>query len=124
MELTDDKSRLRLTVDAALNAAEVERLIANLAQLRAGMLPGVQQPLPEPSEDVAPAPGVLAQNDPYVSLKPLRGGAVRLYARSDGLGWLAFDLPERTARSMRDYLQSIVPERSLAGDLINRKFLY
>ena len=88
------------------------------------MLPAVPNQLPEPAADGAQTVGLTVQPDPYVSLKPIKGGSVRMYARSDGLVWLAFDLPERTARSMRDYLESTVPERSLARDLINQRFIH
>lgn len=81
--------------------SELETLIADLADLRASMEPPISYEAPQPGEN---GPNLSVQAEPYMTMKRLRNGGVRMYLRNSGLGWLLFDFRPDQAIAIRDYL--------------------
>lgn len=103
MELSDDKHRLRLRIDAELTATELETLIGELADLRAQMEPSVPIARPRPASAAA-SQTVFMQDDPSVTAAALEGGGIRLWLRSSGLGWLGFSFTAAQVAPVVSYI--------------------
>lgn len=112
MKLSDDKKSISISVDGTLSTVEVETLIADLAFLRANMLPPVPFELPKPGDPNSDLPNLSVQDDPYLSAKLLKDGQIRLWLRSFGLGWMVFNLPIERACALRDFLIANTPDES------------
>ncbi|MGY6214959.1 hypothetical protein ACW73L_07340 [Methylolobus aquaticus] len=97
MDLSPDKRTLRVALTAELSATEVDELIAKLAAHRASMEPPVPKYPPRPGSGVT----LSVQNDPSVTARSLVDGGVRLYMRSGGLGWLAFNFTASQGIALR-----------------------
>ncbi len=104
MELSSDKRRLRLSIDADLSTEEVETLISDLAELRAHMDPPV--PMERPT---SPNQRVSMQDEPSVLAKPLRDGRIRFWIRNHGIGWLVFNFTVQQAITLRQFFISNTP---------------
>lgn len=103
MELTREGASLKVAIDATLSTAEIDVLIGNLAKLRAFMDPPVPFDAPT-SENTDPTRELQIQDDPYMALKKVKGGAVRIWLRSGGTGWHGFQLPPKKAAWLRNGL--------------------
>ena len=112
MKLSDDKKSISISVSGKLSTIEVETLIADLAFLRANMLPPVPFELPRPADPNSDLPNVSSQDDPYLSVRLLRDGSIRFWLRNFGLGWMVFNLPVEKACAVRDYLVANTPKES------------
>ncbi|MHB1091731.1 hypothetical protein [Thiobacillus sp.] len=112
MKLSDDKKSISISVNGALSTVEVETLIADLAFLRANMLPPVPFELPSPGDPNSDLPNLSVQDDPYISVRLLRDGKIRFWLRNFGLGWMIFNLPVEKACAVRDYLVANTPKES------------
>lgn len=88
---------------AALTTAELETLIADLAELRAGMTPPVSQHPPRPGEQDQ---NISCQDEPAMQARLLRDGRIRLWIRNAGLGWLVFNLAREQAVTLREFLRA------------------
>lgn len=109
MELTTDGTQAHIKLDATLDATAVERLIHQLAHVRARMLPGVPQSRPARDSDTP----VLEQDDPAAHFATTLDGGLRIWVRNLGLGWLAFRLPPRGVEALRQLLSQQIgdPDR-------------
>ncbi|WP_101048907.1 hypothetical protein [Macromonas nakdongensis] len=101
-----------------LNAQELDGLISALAMTRATMSPPVSHARPKPTDESAMDTPVTVEDSPAMEARLLRDGRVRLWARSSGFGWLAFNLEPRNARVLRDWLAANVEG---ASDLIGQQ---
>jgi len=97
------KSGLRIEAEApvTLDAAEVERLIAQLAKFRKTMTPEVPRKPPDGTLD----PGEV---DPIVGVQPFPDYMVMMI-RHPGIGWLPLFLPEGSAQELGRFLLQPVP---------------
>lgn len=117
MKLNTDKKTAAISIVGDLTTAQVEKLIADLAELRASMQPEVSV--------VPPGPGGLSNDrvtvslvdDPYLSARPLKDGRVRLWLRNGGLGWMIFNLSIEKACALRDFLIANTPASPGEHDL-------
>lgn len=90
--MAPDRKSVRVDINGDLSAGALGELIALLAQVRAGMEPRERLEIddsPKHEGFVRCEPGPVAQGLAY--------GGVRLWLRSRGQGWLAFDLTHRQA---------------------------
>lgn len=113
MEISADKKSLAVNMSASLTAEEVQQLIHDLATKRAQMLPHVSN---EPSASDAHC---LVQADAAMALAVRRDGTFRLWARSLGIGWQAFDISLEKACGLRDYLAANTPVKT--ASLVSNK---
>lgn len=89
--------KCKLSLTGEFSAPELDEIIRDLATARAGMLPAIPA-TPEESSDAL----VLA--DPSVKIRTLVGGGVRIWIRSDGLGWFAFDVSAANREGLARFL--------------------
>lgn len=88
-----------LSLDAAtLTTQEVDKLITELAKLRAKMTP------PVPQQFDTSHGTILAQPDPTFLVSKDWAGNVSLGLRHPGLGWLAFQFPVEKAAALGGYI--------------------
>lgn len=87
-----------------LNAHELDALISGLAEIRANTAPPVSPKRPDPNDaDANLDVPVTIEDSPAMQAKLLRDGRIRLWARSSGFGWLAFNIDMRDAALLRDW---------------------
>lgn len=99
MKISEGKKSVSLSINETLSAHELTTLIAELAVVRANMLPEVPKIPPVKSEE-----GMSVQDDPQLVIVKLKDGRIRFGFRNTGLGWLVFNIPSKKACSIRDYL--------------------
>lgn len=106
MKISDDKRQAEIDIRGAYGASELERLIAELSEIRAAMFPAVPMApaTTNPTEDPAAA---RARGDPCVQVAVMRDGVTRFWIRHAGLGWFAFNLPVERARALAEYVMGI-----------------
>lgn len=112
MNLSNDNQKLHLKIDSELTAGEVESLIVQLSNLRGEMTP----PVPNDRADIENA---FLQEDPYIDVKPLRNGDIRIWFRTTGIGWIAFNLCIQNALTMRDLLITATPNTDSIPNLFS-----
>lgn len=103
MKLNDDKTRIRLEIDKELDAAALDQLLRDLAELRAEMLPAVVQ---NRNDLDAATASVLVEDKPGLVMARLAGGGFRLWLRHRGFGWLAYQIDAVSASGIKDYLNA------------------
>lgn len=98
---------------ATLSAQELDVLISGLAEIRAHTEPPVSPKRPDPN-DTNPAldTPVTMEDSPAMQAKLLRDGRIRIWARSSGFGWLAFNIEMRDATLLRDWFTANVAGES------------
>lgn len=112
MKLSADKRRVTLAINEELDTAQIEDLIAELADLRAEMEPGVPMERPTPGN---PATRVAMQDDPSFTAVPLKDGRTRFWLRSHGYGWLVFNFTRAQSAILRDFFIANAPENLDTG---------
>lgn len=87
MRLAPDRASAELDLKGTFTADELEKLIADLAVLRANTLPQV----PRQADPSAQKPGAYSfQSDPDITLQLLPDLNFRFGLRHQGFGWMAF----------------------------------
>ena len=105
----------------AMDGNELDALISALAEVRKDKLPGVAQKRPSPTDPLTMETPVTMEDDPGMLGVRLRDGRVRLWMRSSGFGWLAFNLPIENARTLRDWFAANVDgDSDLFGDQVGQ----
>lgn len=97
MGIEEEKAQINLS--GTFTASEMDTIIRDLANVRAGMQPPVPTNPPAGSDDE-----VLVQDDALFIIRSLAGGGLRFWLRSDGLGWQAFTLTQEKVRGLREFL--------------------
>ena len=105
IEISTDKAKATVRVDAEMTAHELQTLVSQLAAARSKMTPEVAK---TPHEDLEVE--VTKQPDPDLQMKLLRDGRIRVWLRHNGYGWIPFDLPVRNAIAVREYLIANTPD--------------
>jgi hypothetical protein len=106
LKISDDKRQAAIEVRGDFSATELERLIEELSQVRAAMVPAV--PLAPATTNTAEDPAAArARGDPCVQVAVMRDGVTRFWVRHAGLGWFAFNLPVERARMLAEYVLGI-----------------
>lgn len=111
MELSTDRNTVRLHIEGVHNAAQVESLIRTLALMRTDMLPGV--PVDKDKQDKGGA-NAIVEKQPMLTMVALRSGGFRLWLRNRGFGWLAYEIDDRAATSMRNLISKHTKARETA----------
>lgn len=114
MKLNDEKSRIALAIDREMDASELDELLRQLAEMRAEMRPAIAQTRAE-----LDGTEVLVEDKPGLVIAALTGGGFRLWLRHRGFGWLAYQIDNRAAIGMRDYISARaagVPDTDLFSD--------
>ena len=102
MNLSDDKRTVHLSIEGDLTAEDLQALIAQLARVRARMLPAVPG---------APAADDLdsAERAEGFAVRTLSAEYIQLLFRDLGLGWLSIALEIDQARVLREFLIANTP---------------
>jgi len=108
-KISDDKLSMDVRINATLSPKDVETLIADLAGIRANMLPAVPIQRSRRGSPAKPSPNVSLQRDPFAYVRVQKNGDIRFWFRHAGIGWLAYDVPVGKAQVVRDYLVANTP---------------
>jgi len=119
-KLSNDKSKLQISINMELTTEGVETLLADLALLRGQMVPEVTRTIPNPNESQSEL-RVSVQSDPDFAVKGLVDGRTRLWIRNRGLGWLVFNFTVNQSCSLRDYLIANTPNDQTAPNFFTEK---
>ncbi|MDD0817195.1 hypothetical protein PSQ39_21350 [Curvibacter sp. HBC28] len=103
MKLTEDKKGLSIKLDRTLTAKNLDALISRLGILRSSMTP----PVPLTIADIGPDGPSTSENNPSVIATGLPDGRLRLWIRSDSLGWLVFNFDPEIATALQLELTEI-----------------
>jgi len=79
--------KVTISLNGEFTAAELEEVIQELAAARSSMDPPVPLTLPISGD----APVVLQENSSF-TIRTLVDGGLRIWLRSEGMGWMAFQL--------------------------------
>ncbi len=100
MKLDNSKTALQISINGTYSAHEVERLLRQLALLRADMAPEV----PMTQKELDETAHVLMEDKPGLRIAELRQGGFRLWLRHRGYGWLAYQIDARTAAGAAKFI--------------------
>ncbi len=101
MEIANDQTLARIRFDSTLDADGLSDLISQLAELRANMIPPVSKTRPNPVTHGGMH--VTIEDSPELMAMRVKDGRTRIWARSAGFGWMAFNLEPVDARALRDW---------------------
>lgn len=118
MKLNKDSTAVEINLSGKHSAAELDALISELGEIRAAMKPSVESKRPDPTSESGMNTPVTMEDEPAMMGARLRDGRIRLWARSAGFGWLAFNLATRDAQLLRDWMTANVQGDS---DLIGKE---
>jgi len=101
MKTANDGKTIRLEINSTLDAGQLDTLIHELALARSEMTPAVPS-----NRDAAIKDGSLAtiEDGQSAVIARRRDGGFRLWLRHSGFGWLAWEIDDRFARGMADYI--------------------
>lgn len=101
MKTADDGKTIRLDINTTMNTAQLDSLIHELALARSKMTPAVPT-----NRDAAIKDGSLAtiEDGQSAVIARRRDGGFRLWLRHRGFGWLAWEVDDRFARGVADYI--------------------
>lgn len=116
MNLNKDKTLASLHIQGDLTAQDMDVLISKLGEMRSDMHPSVAETRAKALTANAPA---TVENSPAMMTARLTDGRIRFWARSAGFGWMAFNVTESDAMSIRDFLIANLP--SAASDLFGHQ---
>lgn len=97
-----------LAIAQEMDAAALDTLISALAEVRANTQPPVSAARPMPAEQSTMDTTVTIEDSPAMMATRLRDGRTRIWARSSGFGWLAFNLTTGDAAVLRDWFAANV----------------
>ncbi len=100
MNLSADRTLLQLQIDSSLDAHAVDALIRDLALARAEMIPSI----PTRRDEMLQTGSVLIENGQGINIAQRRDGGFRLWLRHRGLGWLGWEIDDRFARGIADFI--------------------
>ena len=120
MRVSKDKLGATVEIQGTYRADELEKLIADLASLRAQMLPAVPMSPGAEGRDDDPA-ACRAEGDPCVQVAVMRDGMTRFFVRHAGIGWFGFNLPVDRARTLAHYILGLALPREQAREFFGRK---
>ncbi len=121
MKLSANKEKLHLAISGDFNVEEIESLLADLAGLRAEMIPPVPVTVPTLASTETHSPNISMQDDPYFSIRLLKDGQFRFWLRNQGLGWMVFNLSSQKSCALRDYLIANAPATPPGSDFFVEK---
>ena len=119
VDVSQDKTRARLRVDAELTAQELQDLICELAMARSRMLPAVPTGRSEVIQEDRP---MTCQDDPAFEVTFLHDSQIRLSFFHAGFGWMLFNLGFDNAWALRDGLNRFLPPAISREDLLLQSF--
>ena len=105
MHISKDKCSIRVKIDQAMTTEQLETLISDLAEFRAGMEPPVPIERPTSADQ-----RVSMQDEPSLLAIPLKDGRIRFWLRNHGIGWLVYNFTIQQAITLREFLNSNTPE--------------
>jgi hypothetical protein len=101
MKTAADNKTVRLDINADMDASALDALLHKLALDRANMTPAIPN-----SRDAAIKDGSLATIEDGQSgvIARRRDGGFRLWLRHSGFGWLAWEIDDRFASGIANYI--------------------
>lgn len=101
MKISDDSKTICLDIHASLDANQLDALLQELAMLRAEMTPAVPRSKQAADQNGSP---VSVENGQGAVIARRRDGGFRLWLRHRGFGWLAWEIDDRFARGLANYI--------------------
>lgn len=101
-----DNGKIRIKLEGEFTAPELEEIIRDLAEARAGLEPAVPQ---HPPTGLTEDSIVLVQDQARHSFRRLAGGGLRIWLRSEGVGWMAFTISPAAVAGIREFLSQQGP---------------
>lgn len=114
--MLDEPSIATLNINEELDAGGMDELISRLGELRASMLPEVPKTRPK----IGSGKMVAVESEPELKLIPLENGGARLWIRSQGFNWLAFDLGAEKLDHIRHIVNLLESTDLIAQRNLNR----
>lgn len=93
-------STVKIALNGEFTATELEEILRDLMQARAGMTPPVPMQPPGQDQDAQ----VLVQDETSFIVRTLASGGLRFWLRNEGIGWLALAVPKTTAEGLATFL--------------------
>ena len=101
-KISEDGALATVSFQGDVSATQIESLIADLAVIRANMLPAVSNNYNNP--DAMENRNASVQDDAAIFVARLSNGKFRFWLRNIGIGWLAFNVSPVLARGIGEYL--------------------
>lgn len=101
MKISDDGKTICLDIRASLDANQLDTLLHGLAMHRAGMTPAVPTNREAAIQDGSQAS---VENGQGAVIARRRDGGFRLWLRHRGFGWLAWEIDDRFASGLANYI--------------------
>lgn len=95
-----------LSIAEEMDTEALDKLISAMAEVRAHKQPAVAATRPMPTDPLSTATPITMEDSPAMMAVRLRDGRIRIWARSSGFGWLAFNLPETDALLLKDWFNA------------------
>lgn len=121
MKLSANKEKLHIAISGDFSVEEIETMIADLAGLRAKMVPPIPVEVPTQVSTLSHSPNLSIQDDPYFAIRRLTDGRFRFWLRNQGLGWMIFNIPVEKSCSLRDYLIANTPTAPIESNFFIEK---
>jgi hypothetical protein len=101
MEFTPpETAKIRIQLNGEFDAKELQDIIADLMQARAGMESEVPRTLP----DMPSVPEIAVEGSPLFKVRTLTTGGLRIWLRHAGFGWIGFTLQPADVDGLREFL--------------------
>ena len=108
----DEALMALLSIAQDMDGQDLDTLISALAEVRVQKLPPVAATRPMSIDASSMDTPVTMEDSPAMMAVRLRDGRFRVWARSSGFGWLAFNLDQADARAIRDWFAANVEGQS------------
>lgn len=95
-----EETKARFELNGEFTAMELEEIIRDLAQVRAGLKPAVSMQPPSLLSEGE----ILVQEESQFAFRKLATGGLRIWLRNEGIGWLAFNLSSAYVLGIREFL--------------------
>ena len=92
--------KLKIDLQGEFSATELEEIISDLAKARSGMSPDVPRFPPDIDSDKE----IIVHEDALFSIRNLANGGVRVWLRSEGFGWVTFNLSAKDREGLSNFL--------------------
>lgn len=102
----EDALAALLSIADDMEAEALDKLISGMAEVRSRKKPEVARSRPGQVDALSIATPVTVEDSPAMMAVRLKDGRIRIWARSSGFGWLAFNLPTSDALLLKDWFNA------------------
>ena len=106
-----------LSIAEEMDTDALDKLISAMAEVRAHKQPAVAATRPMPTDPLSMATPITMEDSPAMMAVRLRDGRIRIWARSSGFGWLAFNLGTTDPLLLKDwFIANLDGDSDLIGE--------